>query len=315
MSSLLLSIGLIATFGAILLAGVVVANVMTHRRRPVEILESQIAPMITSPTDLRQVELQRPFLERVLIPFVGGLGEIAKRITPADMRRRIARKLVLAGSPEGWDADKVAALKVFGTIGGGVLGVALAALAGLSATLTFSAVLFGAAFGYLLPGAGLGQRVVDREEAIRRALPDTIDLLTISVEAGLGFDAALSQVGSHVPGPLSQEIGRMLQETRIGVSRAEAFRHLADRTDVQELNGFVMAMIQADVFGVSIAGVLRAQAKEMRTKRRQLAEERAQRLPINLLFPLIFCILPAMFVVILGPGVIRFLQSFLGVRF
>ena len=107
----------------------------------------------------------------------------------------------------------------------------------------------------------------------------------------------------------------MLQETRIGVSRAEAFRHLADRTDVQELNGFVMAMIQADVFGVSIAGVLRAQAKEMRIKRRQLAEERAQRLPINLLFPMIFCILPAMFVVILGPGVIRFLQSFLGVRF
>lgn len=107
----------------------------------------------------------------------------------------------------------------------------------------------------------------------------------------------------------------MLQEMRIGVSRADALRHLSERTDVDELNGFALAMIQADRFGVSVANVLRAQAKEMRTKRRQHAEERAQRLPINLLFPLIFCILPAMFVVILGPGVIRFLESFLGIRF
>lgn len=314
MSSVLLPLALIATFGAVMLIGVVVAGVLTRRRRPAQILESQIAPII-APTDLRQVELQRPFLERVLIPFMAGLGSIAKTITPADMRRRIARKLILAGSPEGWDAEKVAALKVFGTIGGGVLGLVLAGVAGLSGTLTFVATGFGAAFGYLLPGAGLGQRAVDRQDAIRRALPDTIDLLTISVEAGLGFDAALSHVRTNVPGPLSQEIGRMLQEIRIGVSRADAFRHLAERTDVPELNGFVMAMIQADVFGVSIAGVLRAQAKEMRIKRRQFAEERAQRLPINLLFPLIFCILPAMFVVILGPGIIRFLESFLGVNF
>jgi tight adherence protein C len=314
MSSLLIPIALVATFGAILLAGFVVGGALARRRRAFEVLESQIAP-VTTPTDLRQVELQRPFLERVLIPFVAGLGSVAKKITPADMRRRIARKLILAGSPEGWDADKVAALKVFGTIGGGALGLALAALAGLSAALTLAATGFGAAFGYLLPGAGLGQRVVDRQDAVRRALPDTIDLLTISVEAGLGFDAALSQVRTNVPGPLSQEIGRMLQEMRIGVSRADAFRHLAERTDVAELNAFVLAMIQADVFGVSIANVLRAQAKEMRTKRRQLAEERAQRLPIQLLFPMIFCILPAMFVVILGPGVIRFLQSFLGVNF
>ena len=312
MSNLLLPLGLVATFGAILLIGVLIANVLGQRRRAVDVLEAQVTP-VTTPTDLRQVELQQPFLQRVLLPFMSGLGTVARRITPADMRRRIARKLVLAGSPEGWDAEKVAALKVFGTIGGGVLGLLLAMLAGLSSTLTFGAIGFGAAFGYLLPGAGLGQRVIERQEAIRRALPDTIDLLTISVEAGLGFDAALAQVRSNVPGPLSQEIGRMLQEMRIGVSRADAFRHLADRTDVDALDGFVLAMIQADRFGVSVAGVLRAQAKEMRIKRRQHAEERAQRLPINLLFPLIFCILPAMFVVILGPGVIRFLQSFLGI--
>jgi tight adherence protein C len=314
MSSLLLPLGLIATFGAILLTGMVVASVVAQRRRAVEVLESQITPVSTE-TDLRQVELQQPFLQRVLIPLASGLGSVARRITPADMRRRIARKLVLAGSPAGWDAEKVAALKVFGTFGGALLGIALAVLAGLSSTLTFAAAGFGAAFGYLLPGAGLGQRVIDRQDSIRRALPDTIDLLTISVEAGLGFDAALGQVTANVPGPLSHEIGRMLQEMRIGVSRADAFRHLSERTDVEELHGFVLAMIQADRFGVSVANVLRAQAKEMRTKRRQYAEERAQRLPVNLLFPLIFCILPAMFVVVLGPGVIRFLESFLGVKF
>jgi tight adherence protein C len=314
MSSLLIVFALIAMFGAIMLTGFVVESVLAQRRRAVEVLESQVVP-VAAPTDLREVELQQPFLQRALVPFVAGLGTVARRITPAEMRRRIARKLVLAGAPPGWDAEKVAALKVFGTIGGGLLGLALAALAGLSPAMSLGAIVFGAAFGYLLPGAGLGQRVITRQDAIRRALPDTIDLLTISVEAGLGFDAALAQVRANVPGPLSQEIGRMLQEMRIGVSRVDSLRHLAERTEVEELNGFILAMIQADVFGVSVANVLRAQSKEMRTKRRQLAEERAQRLPIKLLFPLIFCILPAMFVVILGPGVIRFLESFLGIKF
>jgi tight adherence protein C len=312
MSSLLLSLGLMAVFGAVLLGGIAVESVMAVRRRAGEVLEAQVPVVAT--TDLRERELQQPFLDRVIVPFVSGLGAVARRVTPADMRNRIARKLVLAGSPEGWDAEKIAAFKVFGTLGGGVLGGTLATLAGLSATKTVGATIFLAIFCYLLPGAGLGQRVINRQEIIRRALPDTIDLLTISVEAGLGFDAALDQVRRNVPGQLSQEIARMLQEMRIGVSRTDAFRHLQERTDVEELNGFILSMIQADIFGVSIANVLRAQSKEMRVKRRQLAEERAQRLPVKLLFPLIFCILPAMFVVILGPGVIRFLSGFLGIE-
>ena len=141
-----------------------------------------------------------------------------------------------------------------------------------------------------------------------------MDLLTISVEAGLGFDAALAHVRRNVPGPLSDEFARMLQEMQLGVSRVDAFRHLSDRTDVDELRAFVLAMIQADVFGVSIAKVLRAQAKELRVKRRQRAEEKAQKLPVKLLFPLLFGILPSMFVVIVGPGVIRMLHSFLGIN-
>ena len=129
-------------------------------------------------------------------------------------------------------------------------------------------------------------------------------------EIFLGFDAALSQVTKNVPGPLAEEIGRLLQEVQIGVSRAEAFRHLGDRTNVPELQSFTLSMIQADLFGVSIANVLRAQSKELRQKRRQRAEELAQRIPVKLLFPMIFLVLPALFVIVLGPGAIKIYQQF-----
>jgi tight adherence protein C len=146
-------------------------------------------------------------------------------------------------------------------------------------------------------------------------MPDTMDLLTISVEAGLGFDAALAHVRKKVPGPLSDEIGRMLHEMQLGVARVEAFRHLADRTDVEELKAFVLSMVQADTFGISVGKVLRAQAKELRMKRRQRAEEAAMKVPVKMLFPLIFCILPAMFIVMIGPGVIRIMRAFSGAAF
>jgi tight adherence protein C len=308
MSSLYLPLGLVATFGAIVLGGLAVQAWLVQNRRAVELLRAQVGEL----PNLRQQELSQPFLERALVPFITNLGKAAKRITPIGMRQRIARKLVLAGSPEGWDAEKVAATKIFGAVGGGILALVLAALAGLAANATVGAAAFAAAFGYLLPGAGLGQRAINRQDAIRLGLPDTMDLLTISVEAGLGFDAAVTHVRKNVPGPLSDELGRMLQEMQLGVSRVEALRSLAGRTDVEELKAFVLAMVQADIFGVSIAKVLRAQAKELRTKRRQVAEEKAMKIPVKLLFPLIFCILPAMFVVIVGPGVIRLVRTFLG---
>jgi tight adherence protein C len=140
-----------------------------------------------------------------------------------------------------------------------------------------------------------------------------MDLLTISVEAGLGFDAALVQVISNTPGPLSEEFSRLLQEMRLGHSRVQAFKNLQGRTDVDELASFILAMIQADTFGVSIAKVLREQAKELRTKRRQRAEEAAMKVPIKILFPLIFCVLPALFIVILGPGAIRIAENLFGI--
>ena len=152
--------------------------------------------------DLRSKELSEPFLKRVVVPFATGLGQAAKKITPIGMRDRIARKLVLAGSPPGLDAEKMAAYKVFGAIGTASPRSPWPSWAGRARAILTIAPFFGAAIGYLIPGAGLGQRAINRQEAMRRALPDTIDLLAVSVEAGLGFDAALAKVRQNVPGPL-----------------------------------------------------------------------------------------------------------------
>jgi tight adherence protein C len=310
MSSLWFLLALAGTFGAIVMGGVAIDTVMATRRRTLEILRSQVTEV-----DTRTKELAQPFLERALIPLVTGLGRMAKRVTPIGMRERIARKLVLAGSPPGMDAEKVAAFKIFGCLGGALLCYGLVVLGGGSKLLLTVAPVFGGMVGYLIPGAGLGQKAINRQEAIQRAMPDTMDLLTIAVEAGLGLDAALAHVRRNVPGPLSDEVGRMLQEVQLGVPRAEAFRNLAARTDVDDLRAFVLAMVQADTFGISIAKVLRSQSKELRMKRRQRAEEKAQKIPVKLLFPMIFCILPSMFIVLLGPGIIRLARTFAGLTF
>src|SRR5437762_2229025 len=205
MSSLYLLLGLAGTFGSIVVAGVAVSAASANRRRAVEVLRGQVPQM----TDVRQIEMTKPFSERAVAPFMGALGDFAKRITPVGMRERIARQLVLGGSPVGLDANKVAAMKVFSLAGGTVLGVVLALLAGAPHVFVIIGACFLGLLGYLVPGAGVGQRAIHRQEAILRALPDTMDLLTISVEAGLGFDAALAYVRKNVPGALSDEFGRM----------------------------------------------------------------------------------------------------------
>jgi tight adherence protein C len=310
MSSLWFMLALLATFSSFVMGGVAIDAAMANRRRTLGILRSQVKEV-----DVRAKELAEPFLERALIPLVAGLGRTAKRVTPLGMRERIARKLVLAGSPGSMDAEKVAAFKIFGSLGGALLCYGLVVLAGGNKLLLTVGPIFGGMVGYLIPGAGLGQKAINRQEAIQRAMPDTIDLLTIAVEAGLGLDAALAHVRRNVLGPLSDEIGRMLQEIQLGVPRAEAFRNLAARSDVSDLRAFTLAMVQADTFGISIAKVLRGQSKELRTKRRQRAEEKGQKIPVKLLFPMIFCILPSMFIVLLGPGIIRLARTFSGLTF
>jgi tight adherence protein C len=309
MSEYLVPLALISTFLAVALLGFAMNLSRERRRRAVHLLEAQLGGTVPV---TREEDLSRSFVERALVPFLVTLGAVGTRLTPIGMRKRIGRKVVLMGSPPGWDADKLAALKVMGAIIGVGLGWLCATVLGWEGLMYWSVVLLVGGIGALLPGTTLDLKARTRQELIRRAIPDTMDLLTISVEAGLGFDAALAQVVRSTDGPLAQEIARMLQEMQVGVARADALRNVADRNDVDELKGFVLAMVQAEQFGVSIAKVLRSQADQLRTKRRQRAEERAMKIPVKILFPLIFCILPAMFVVLLGPGVIRVAQEFLG---
>jgi tight adherence protein C len=186
----------------------------------------------------------------------------------------------------------------------------LAVGAGVLPIIGVTAVL--AVIGYLAPNLTLYQMAYNRTQRLRRDLPDALDLLTISVEAGLAFDAALSQVARNTTGPLAEEFFRVLQEMQIGLGRTEAMRALGERSDLPELRGFVSAMVQADSFGIPIANVLRVQAKELRIKRTQRAEEMAQKVPVKILFPLIFCILPALFIVVIGPAGISIFHNIAG---
>ncbi len=311
MSEILLVLATACVFFAVLLVGIAIDQRASEKGRAVRMLETQVAGSTSVPVDLRQQNLARGFSQRVVVPIVGRAGKMARRITPLDTRDRIARKLRLAGNPKGWDAERVLAFKVIGAISGFVVGFVVASLmspAPFIATVIIGLLTFA---GFVAPDSVLNRKVEERQREILRTLSDTLDLLTISVEAGLSLNAAIAQVVQNVPGVLSSEFARMLQEIQLGVPRSDAFRQLAERTDVDELNAFALAMIQADVFGVSIASVLRTQAEQLRIKRRQAAEAKAQQTPVKIVFPLILCILPALFVVIIGPGAIQIINNLL----
>lgn len=310
MSDLFLTLALAATFGTVVLASVALSLKNAERARSVEVLRSQVSEVAVT---LREQQLSGSLSERVLRPAVSALAGAARRITPAQTRQSIEARLAAAGQPAFWDPEKIVACKAIGAVVGFLLSIGFSSSIAVTGGIRLLVVSFMTFVGFYAPTLILNHKGDARQEEIRRSLPDTMDLLTISVEAGLGFDAALVQVINEVPGPLSQEFGRLLQEMRLGRTRAQAFRHLAERSSVEELRSFILAMVQADTFGVSISKVLRAQATELRKKRRQRAEEQAQKIPIKILFPLIFCILPTLFIFLLGPAAIRIADSIFGI--
>ena len=300
-------VAVLGTFTAVLLALVAILSGADERREVHLALRS--LDDYDLPVDARQREMLKPLRERLFAPAVERLARLSGRFTPAGYTAAVRDKLVRAGSPAGLDADRFLALKVLGAVSMPVW-----------AWFAFGAAALGGFYGIVVTGllwmiafAGPDvwvQRQIDaRQKEIAARLPDILDLLVISVEAGLGFEQAVSRTVAAVPGALADELGRMLQETRVGSTRAEALRALDARTDVPELRSFILAMLQADTFGVSIGRMLRSQADEMRIRRRQRAQEAAQKAPVKMLFPLIFCIFPSLFTVILGPAALQIMKS------
>jgi len=259
---------------------------------------------------VRETELLVPLKDRALAPVLAGLTDLGKRFTPQGYVDDVKQKLVSAGRGDQEAIDRFLAIRVV-TVALAPIGAYVAFVyspAGGMARLLLTAVV-GAVF-VMGPDSVLNRQVEDRQYEIRRRLPDVMDLLVISVEAGLGFEQALDRTVASVPGPLTEEFSRMLGEVRAGSTRADAMRALDARTNVPEIRSFVLAILQADTFGVSIGRVLRAQADEMRIKRRQLAQERAQKAPVKMLLPMVFCIFPSLFVIVLAPAAINISKSF-----
>jgi tight adherence protein C len=245
--------------------------------------------------------------ERLVRPFVRRFSQLGRRLTPLGTPARLQRRLDLAGNPGLWSVERILAAKAGGLAVGAAFGLLM---------LTSGRVLIGLAWllgasvvGFWLPDVFLYNAGLKRQEALRRSTPDALDMLTVCVEAGLGFDAGLAQVARNTDGPIAGEFARLLREMQIGKTRVLAFQDLAARTTVPELQIFVSALVQSDKLGIPLAGVLREQSTEMRLKRRQRAEEMAQKVPVKILFPLLLCIFPALFVVLIGPGAIQIAHS------
>jgi tight adherence protein C len=255
--------------------------------------------------NVRDQELLIPFHQRALLPVLKGLTALGGRFTPVGYVDGVRQKFVYAGRITNDGVDRFLAIRVITVvcIPGWFLFVSL--FMPVQGILRLGSLGLGAALLLLGPDAWLNRKVEERQYEMQRKLPDILDLLTISVEAGLGFEQACDRTVSSVPGPLSDEFARMLGELRAGSSRADAMRAMEARTNVPEIRAFVLAILQADTFGVSIGRVLRAQADEMRIKRRQIAQEKAQKAPVKMLIPMVFCIFPALFVVVLGPAMIN----------
>ena len=306
--TLLFILGVVLVLVSIALAGMAIAKPQPQGiGRSLAVLEA----MSSAPSELTQ-ELNRPFSERVLEPLQERALKIGKRLTGGDSAERIRHKLDLAGNPRGLTVDRIISAKVMFAVVGLVVSLGATALLGTSMSLRVVIVAGATALGYLAPNLYLYQTTYDRSGRMQRELPDAIDLMTICVESGLGFDAAVQQVATNTEGPLSEEFGRVLREMQIGQSRSEALRGLADRSNVPEVRTFVSAMVQADAFGIPIAQVLRVQSSEIRVKRRQRAEQKAQQVPVKITIPLIFCILPCLFIAVMGPAAISIMENFRG---
>ncbi len=260
--------------------------------------------------DSRQIALSASARTRLLDPFFEAIARVARKYTGSGAAAATQRKIDLSGLYDtGWTVERVLVVRVLSLAIGGITAFWVLSNNGIERNTVLIAIL-AVGIGYAAPTAFLDRRVGERQSLIERQLPDIIDQLSVSVEAGLGFDAAMSRSAEGRSGPLADELTRVLQDLQVGVPRDEALERMVDRTDVADLRQFVVSVRQSTKHGLPIARILNVQSQELREKRRARVEEKAASLPVKIVFPLVFCILPSLFVVILGPAALNIRDTF-----
>jgi tight adherence protein C len=305
MSLIAIGIGVVAALAVLL---IVYGLTMSLSPRPADLLEARLAQFTElgrMPATLSEVELSLPFFERAVRPTLDKLGSFVTRRVRAGSLDALQENLNLAGRPWGMTASAFWLLRLLSLLLVTILGLALSILMSLDQPMWMLGPVGGGVLGYLIPQMVLSRKVKKRKKQILLSMPSALDLLTISVEAGLSFDAALTRVAEKYDNPLTQEITQVLNEVRLGRPRVEALEDMARRCKVEELTNFVQAIVQSEQLGVGIANVLRIQSEEIRRRRRQRAEEQGQKAPLKMLFPMVGCIFPTLFIVLLGPAVVE----------
>lgn len=285
---------------------------MSLPKRNVVSIESRLTTFAERPRTLEELELEQPFYERVVKPMVAGITRALGKMTPSQGVEKLRTQLVLAGNPYNMGTAEFTGMRIMSAVllGIAAFGICLVSSAPIMQILMYTAGLTLA--GYLVPVFWLKNRIKKRQKIILKTLPDAIDLMTISVEAGLAFDGAMQRVAEKWDNALSNEFARAIAEMRVGKAKRDALKELVARTGVADLSTFVASIIQADQLGVSIAKVLRIQSEQMRIRRRQRAEEQAHKAPILMMIPLVFLVFPATYIVILGPAVPKMMKAFGG---
>jgi tight adherence protein C len=302
-------IALIIVFLSILIALLGIMKIVFKERLTLLSRLGMFATAAQKKRDSIDEELSKPFVERAIRPVVLKLAQLTTRAMPTKKKVSLQKKLLMAGNPYDLTPNEFMAIQYAFMTGLPLIGIVITLPFGWPISKLALVAIGAIILGQLIPEYYLKLKSKSRQEEIQKALPDVLDLLTVSVEAGLGFDAALAKVVEKIKGVLSEEFSRVLQEVKMGKPKRDALRDLGFRTGVDDLTAFIGAIIQADQLGVSIGNVLRLQSEQMRIKRRQRAEEKAMKAPIKILIPLLFFIFPTIFIVLLGPALIQFLDT------
>jgi tight adherence protein C len=296
----------------LILGGILVLALLLYLlfggKRSSQSLEERLEEMaaLGQPITLEELELSQPLSERILKPMFQKLTEMAQKMTPQHTMKAMEQKLRVAGLLYKISPAQFFTIRIISLVIGGALGIVFAATSATSTGQTRLMMMGGGLLlGYLLPDLYVSNRTKKRQAEVLKALPDALDLLTICVEAGLGFDAAMSKVADKWDNELSLAFRRAVQEMQLGKLRREALRDMAESLDVADVTSFVAAIVQADQLGVSMAKVMRIQSEQMRMKRRQRAEEKARQAPVKIMIPLVFFIFPTIFIILLGPAVLQ----------